>query len=51
MLPVGQSPTSSARVEAASGPLEDYNRFFNHVRPHRSLDMKTPMEHVADQAA
>jgi len=38
-------------VKAASGPLAEYNHFFNHVRPHRRLDMKTPMEYLAEQAA
>jgi hypothetical protein len=38
-------------VAAAGGPLADYQRFFNAVRPHRGLDMLTPMQYVASQAA
>ena len=38
-------------VAAVRDPLAEYLRFYNHVRPHRKLDMATPMEYLAAQAA
>ena len=34
-------------VEAAGEALAKYQHFYNHVRPHRALDFKTPAEYLA----
>ena len=38
-------------VAAVRDRLAEYLRFYNAVRPHRRLDMATPEEYVASQAA
>ncbi len=39
--------TSELTVAAAGAALADYQHFYNHVRPHRTLDMRTPMEYLS----
>ncbi len=43
----------SGQLTAAAGvALADSQHFYNHIRPHQSLDMRTPMEYlVASKAA
>ena len=38
-------------VKDAAEPLAEYLRFYNGVRPHRRLDMATPLEYLAGMAA
>ena len=39
--------TGELTVAAASAALIEYQHFYNHLRPHRTLDMRTPMEYLA----
>ncbi len=36
--------TGELTVAAAGAALADYQHFYNYIRPHRSLDLRTPME-------
>ena len=46
--PVGKHMVTRVYSRAAAGPaLADYQHFYNHIRPHRTLDMMTPMEYLA----
>ena len=39
--------TGELTVAAAGAALTEYQHFYNHLRPHRTLDMMTPMEYLA----
>ena len=39
--------TGELTVAAAGAALAEYQHFYNHLRPHRTLDMMTPMEYLA----
>ena len=39
--------TGELTVAAAGAALTEYQHFYNHLRPHRTLDMRTPMEYLA----